>query len=128
MVVYNVIKISSDGSLHCHQKSSGAATREEMSSAIHTYSQHELPRSVTDGNWKGSLYTKIEKVPTNSSLMEAKRITEDDCNVVIRQYSLYIHEVVAKSMTEYKFFRVAECSVDFLFYVDKISNRNYDQL
>ena len=43
-------------------------------------------------------------------------------------YSLCIHEVVAKSMTEYKFFRVAECSVDFLFYVDKISNRNYDQL
>ena len=85
MVVYNVIKISSDGSLHCHQKSSGAATREAMSSAIHTYSQHELPRSATDGNWKGSLYTKIEKVPTNNSQMEAKRITKDDCNVVIRQ-------------------------------------------
>ena len=45
--------------------------------------------------WKGSLYTKIETVPTNNSQIEAKPITEDDCDVVIRQYGLYVDEVVA---------------------------------
>ena len=45
-------------------------------------------------------------------LVEAKCISEDECDVVVRQYGQYIDEVVAKSMPEYKFFKVSDSRVD----------------
>ena len=61
-------------------------------------------------------------------LVEAKRISEDECDVVVRQYGQYIDEVVAKSMPEYKFFKVADSRVDSLLYENMNSNQKFDRL